>query len=213
MTFVRSDIRRLLQYKICLLRLNELGVSTIYSHDLGEAAGVTAVQVRKDFSNFKIKGKKRGGYNIVYLLDELERIFGNEPKNIIIFGMGNIGNALVQYNERFIQKNIHIIAGFDIDPAKQNKNLGIPVYSPNKLKEIVESYNITTAIIAVPFQVAQEVSLTLLNAGIKGILNFAPVVLKVPDEVVIDNINLSNRLEGIMFNVNSNGKTIHDKKD
>jgi redox-sensing transcriptional repressor len=201
MTFVRSDIRRLLQYRICLIRLNELGISTIYSHDLGEAAGVTAVQVRKDFSNYKIKGKKRGGYNISYLLNELDRIFGNVRKNIIVFGVGNIGNALLQYNEQFLKKNIYIVAGFDIDPAKQNKNLGIPVYSPAKLKEIVQMHQVTTAIIAVPFQVAQEVCTALLDAGIKGVLNFAPVALKVSDNIVIDNIHLSNRLEGIMYNV------------
>ncbi len=201
MALVRSDIKRLLQYKLCLLRFKELGVSTIYSHNLGEVAGVTAVQVRKDFSAYGIKGKKRGGYNIENLLISLNHIFGESRKNIIIFGMGNIGRALSQYNERFIKKNLHIVAGFDIDPSKQNKSYCIPIFPPEKVTEIIKKDNVTTAIIAVPFQVAQEVCNLLIASGIKGILNFAPVILKVPEKIIIDNINLSNKLEGIIYNI------------
>ena len=108
---------------------------------------------------------------------------------------------LYQYNERFIKKNMHIVAGFDIDPAKQNKSYGIPIYPFEKLKEVIDYHKVSTAIIAVPFQTAQEVCNLLIAAGIKGILNFAPVILKVPEEVVIDNINLSNKLEGIIYNI------------
>lgn len=201
MALVRSEIKRLLQYKLCILRFKELGISTIYSHNLGEVAGVTAVQIRKDFSAYGIKGKKRGGYNIDYLLAELNKIFGESTKNIVIVGMGNIGKALAQYNERFVKKNLHIVAGFDIDPSKQNKSYGIPIYSFDKMPEIIRSKNVATAIIAVPFQVAQEVCNTLIAAGIKGILNFAPIILKVPENIIIDNINLSNKLEGIIYNI------------
>lgn len=201
MALVRSEIKRLLQYKLCLLRFKELGVNTIFSHNLGEVAGVTAVQVRKDFSAYGITGKKRGGYSIDNLLSALNKIFGESRKNIVIFGMGNIGKALAQYNERFIKKNLHIVAGFDIDPSKQNKSFGVPIYPPDKLEEIIEKHHVSTAIIAVPFQIAQEVCNTLINAGVKGILNFAPVILKVPEEIIIDNINLSNKLEGIVYNI------------
>lgn len=202
MSLIRSDIKRLLQYKLCLLRFKELGVSTIYSHNLSEVAGVKAVQVRKDFSQRGIKGRKRGGYNVNELLYEFNNIFSDTRKNIIIVGMGNIGKALSQYNERFVRKNLHIVAGFDIDPAKQKKSYDIPIYPLENLNEIVEQYGVSTAIIAVPFQVAQEICNKLIAAGIKGILNFAPVVLKVPDKIVIDNINLSNLLEGIIYNIN-----------
>jgi len=201
MALVRSDIKRLLQYKLCVLRFKELGVSTIFSYNLGEVAGVTAVQVRKDFSAYGITGKKRGGYSIDSLLTELNKIFGESRKNVIIFGMGNIGKALSQYNERFVKKNLHIVAGFDIDPSKQNKSFGVPIYSPDKLREIIDKHKVSTAIIAVPFQIAQEVCNTLIGSGIKGILNFAPVILKVPEEIIIDNINLSNKLEGIIYNI------------
>ena len=201
MALVRSDIKRLLEYKLCLLRFKELGVSTVYSHNLGEVAGVTAVQVRKDFSAYGIKGNKRGGYNIDQLLDALNQIFGDARKNIVIVGMGNIGKAITQYNERFIKNNLHIIAGFDIDPAKQNKSHGLPIYPLEKIREVVIEEKVSTAIVAVPFQTAQEVCNILIASGIKGILNFAPVILKVPDDVVIDNINLSNKLEAIVYNI------------
>lgn len=201
MALVRSDIKRLLQYKLCLLRFKELGVNTIFSHNLGEVAGVTAVQVRKDFSAYGIKGRKRGGYDIDNLLEELNNIFGNSRKNIIIVGMGNIGKALSQYNERFIKKNLHIVAGFDIDASKQNKSFGVPIFPIEKLEEEIKHHKVSTAIIAVPFQIAQEVCNLLIAAGIKGILNFAPVILKVPEDIVIDNINLSNKLEGIIYNI------------
>jgi redox-sensing transcriptional repressor len=191
----------MLQYKLCLLRFKELGVSTIYSHNLGDAAGVSAVQVRKDFSQYGIKGRKRGGYIIEELLNEMNKIFGESRKNIVIVGMGNIGKALSQYNERFVKKNLHIVAGFDIDPSKQNKSFGVPIYPIEKLEEIIKQHHVSTAIIAVPFQIAQEVCNLLIAAGIKGILNFAPVILKVPEEIVIDNINLSNKLEGILYNI------------
>lgn len=201
MSLVRSDIKRMLQYKLCLLRFKELGVNTIYSHNLGDAAGVTAVQVRKDFSQFGIKGRKRGGYIIDELLLEMNKIFGDSKKNIVIVGMGNIGKALSQYNERFVRKNLHIVAGFDIDPSKQNKSFGVPIYPMESLEEIIRENNVSTAIIAVPFQIAQEVCNLLIASGIKGILNFAPVILKVPEDIVIDNINLSNKLEGILYNI------------
>jgi len=115
--------------------------------------------------------------------------------------MGNIGKALSQYNERFFKNNMHLVAGFDIDPAKQNKSYGIPIFPPEKVTEIIKKDNVTTAIIAVPFQVAQEVCNLLIASGIKGILNFAPVILKVPEKIIIDNINLSNKLEGIIYNI------------
>ena len=204
MTIVKRIIKRLLLYKLYLHRFRELGFETIFSYNLGEAAGVSAVQVRKDFSEFGIRGNKRGGYNIDLLLKKLNDIFGYSRKNIIIIGMGNIGKALAQYNPRFLNKKIQIVAGFDIDPSKiKKKNFDIPVYPLSKIEEIVKSENITTAVIAVPFQTSQEVCNKLVSAGIKSILNFSPIMLKVPDEVVVNDINLSNELESIIYNIDN----------
>jgi redox-sensing transcriptional repressor len=202
MAMVKRNIKRLLQYKLCLVRFQELGFETIYSYNLGEAAGVNAAQVRKDFSEFGIRGNKKGGYNIDYLIETLNRLFGDDKKKtVIIVGMGNIGRALAQYNPRFSKKNLFIVAGFDIDPAKQKKSYGIQVYPVEKLKEIIDQYDVSTAILSVPVQTAQEMCNTLINAGIKGILNFSPVILKIPEEIIINNINLSNEIESIIFNI------------
>ncbi len=206
MTVVKRNIKRLLLYRLCLYRFKELGFEQIYSYSLGAAAGVNAVQVRKDFSHFGIKGNKRGGYNIDELLQELLKIFGTERKNIIIVGMGNIGKALAQYNPRFLNKNLDVVAGFDIDPAKQKKVFDIPVYSLKKIPLIIEEYNVKTAIIAVPVQMAQEICNILINNGIIGILNFSPIILQVPEFVIVNDINLSNELESIIYNIHNSGQ-------
>lgn len=201
MTIVKRNIKRLLLYKLCLHRFKELGFDVIYSYNLGAAAGVNPVQVRKDFSEFNIKGNKRGGYIIDELLNDIKNIFGHDKRNIIIVGMGNIGKALAQYQPRFLNKNLRIVAGFDIDPAKQKKFLDIPVYSLNKIPEVVSEYNVKSAVIAVPAQMAQETCNILVNNGIRGILNFSPILLNVPDEIFVNDINISNELECILYNI------------
>lgn len=201
MAVVKSNIKRLLKYKLCLFRFKELGFEQVYSYSLGRAAGVSAVQVRKDFSKFGIKGNRRGGYNIEDLLKKMNELFGSEQKNIVVVGMGNIGKALAQYNPRFLNKNLNIIAGFDIDPAKQKKIYNIPVYPLKKLPELVKSHQIKTAIIAVPAHMAQDICNILINHGILGILNFSPIILQVPEHVFINDINLSHELESIIYNL------------
>lgn len=201
MTIIRSNIKRMLRYKLCLYRFKELGFETVYSYSIGSASGVSAVQVRKDFATFGITGRKRGGYNIDELLNKLNALFGTDTKNIIIIGMGNIGRALAQYSPRFSNKNLNIIAGFDIDPSKHKKAYGIPVFSLKKIPEVINMYNVKTAVIAVPAQMAQDISNILVEEGIKGILNFSPVILRVPEEIVISDINLSNELESIIYNI------------
>lgn len=201
MTVVKRSIKRLLLYRLCLYRFKELGFEQVFSYTIGSASGVGAVQVRKDFSQFGIKGNKRGGYNIDELLEKLNNLFGTEQKNIIVVGMGNIGKALAQYNPRFKNKNLHIVAGFDIDPSKQKKVFDIPVYPLNKIPDIIERKGVKTAVIAVPAQMAQEICNILIDYGILGILNFSPIILQVPDSVVVNDINLSNELESIIYNI------------
>jgi redox-sensing transcriptional repressor len=114
--------------------------------------------------------------------------------------MGNLGLALSKYS-KFVQRNMNIVATFDIDPFKQKIRSGIPVYSMSRLKEIIDRFRVKVAILAVPEISAQEVSDELVRAGIKGIVNFAPVRLKVPPEVVINNVNLSDELESVIYYV------------
>jgi redox-sensing transcriptional repressor len=183
-----------------------MGVEKVFSYTLANETGVTSDQVRKDFSEFNIKGNKRGGYNINELLEKMEKLFHrNKDNNIVLVGMGNMGLALSKYS-KFVQRYMNIVATFDIDPFKQKIRSGIPVYSMNRLKEIIDRFSVKVAILAVPEISAQEVADELIRHGISGIVNFAPVLLKVPADVIINNVNLCDELESVIYFVHKQMK-------
>jgi redox-sensing transcriptional repressor len=201
---LRRSLRRILLYRGTLIRLQSMGVKRVYSYTLGKETGITPEQVRKDFSEYRIKGYQRGGYLVDELITELDKIFyQNGHQNIIVIGRGNIGSSLANYR-RFIQRQINIVATFDIDPSKHRPRTEIPVYDLDRMEEIIERFSVRTAIIAVPDIVAQSVCDQLVKCGIKGIINFAPVILKVPDDTVVNNVNLSDEIESVIYCV-SNG--------
>jgi len=172
---IRKSLRRILLYRGSLLRLQALGVRRVFSYTLGKETGVSAEQVRKDFSEYKIKGNQRGGYDVDELITEMEKIFYSDGRqNIVIVGRGNIGSSLANYTN-FIKRQINIVASFDIDPSKQVVRSEIPVYGMERLEEIIERFRVRSAIIAVPEIVAQEVCVRMVTCGIQGIINFAPV--------------------------------------
>ena len=196
---VGKNIIRLLRYRMALIRMQDLGIDTTYSYNLAREVGVTPEQVRKDFSQFGIKGKRKGGYNINELLFTINGIFRkDELQRVVLVGLGNIGNAVLQYRG-FSKNMIQVVAGFDIDPSKFKKKLAIPVYPMEKLDEVVQELGILTAVLAVPIQAAQEVCNQLVDAGIKGILTFAPIHLKVPPNVTINTICISHELEYLIY--------------
>lgn len=183
-----------------------LGVEKVYSYTLSEETGVTPDQIRKDFSEFGITGNKRGGYDVHDLIDKMEKIFHrNKDHNIVLIGMGNLGTALSKYN-KFVHKSMNIVATFDIDPFKQKIRSDIPVYSLTRLKEIIDRFKVKVAIIAVPEIAAQEIADDLIKAGIKGIVNFAPVLLKTPEDVIVNNVNLCDELESVIYYVHNQMK-------
>jgi len=196
---LRKSLRRILLYRGSLLHLQALGVQKVYSYTLGKETGISAEQVRKDFSEYHIKGNQRGGYNVDELIGEMENIFHkNGRQNIVVVGRGNIGSSLANY-ERFIQRQINIVATFDIDPSKQRIRSEIPVYTMERIKEIIDRFCVRTAIIAVPDLAAQGVCDRLVSYGIEGIINFAPVILKVPDNIIVNNVNLSDEIESVIY--------------
>ncbi|MBN1158985.1 MAG: redox-sensing transcriptional repressor Rex [Bacteroidales bacterium] len=186
-------------YRICLHKFQRLGFTKVFSYNLGEEAGVTAEQVRKDFSLLGIKGSKRGGYDIEYLLLEINNIFKqNGERYVIIVGMGNIGQALANY-QGFRENKIITVAGFDLDPSKYTRKNIIPVHHPDKIDEIVREYGVKTAIIAVPEAAGQEVCDRLVASGIRAVLNFSPIILHVPEHVTVNYVNLRNELESLFY--------------
>ncbi len=197
---IKKNVKRLLLYRLCLIKFREMGLKKVYSYSLGKEAGITAEQVRKDFSHFGIRGKKKGGYDVDDLIDRMNIIFQrNELQKVIIIGIGNIGRALSHYVCGFGERRQYIIAGFDIDPVKTRKTFDIPVYPNNMLEEFIKSNKVKIAIISVPAISAQEVCNRLVHAGIKGIMNFAPVILQVPKDVIVNNINLCDELESVIY--------------
>ena len=198
-----KSIKRLSRYRQAIIKLQELGYNRITSTVLGDKVGVSASQVRKDFSRFYITGKRKGGYVIEDSLARLEKILGKDRVHkLILAGIGNIGRALINYNG-FNREGIEIIAGFDIDSSKQKK-MKIPVYPVDKMSDYIKSHRVKIGILAVPEVAAQQVCDTMISAGIKGILNFAPVRLIAEESVVVQYVNIQNKLENIFYFVGNN---------
>lgn len=203
----KSCIIRLSRYKNALFRLRALGFVKVFSDNLADAVGVLSSQVRKDFSLFGISGNKRGGYQVESLIEKLNSILGKEQtQEVIVVGLGNMGNALMKYNG-FEKEGIKISACFDIDSTKYNRDSDIPVLPLEEMKDFVRSRRIKTGVIAVPDIAAQSVLDMMLACGIKGVLNFAPLRLRAPEDIVVNNVNLGLELENVMYFVNVQEKS------
>jgi redox-sensing transcriptional repressor len=199
----RQVIARLSKYKNALHRFKALGFAKTFSDYLAEVVGCTSSQVRKDFSMFGITGNKRGGYNIDELMEKLMVILGKSSvQQVILVGAGNLGKALLNY-KGFELDGIKIAACFDIDPAKQSSHANIPILPMAELATFVKLSAIEIGIIAVPDIVAEEVFNKMVQAGIRGVLNFAPIQLRTDKPVFINNINLEMELESIIYFVNT----------
>jgi len=199
----RKSIIRLSRYKNELNRFKSQGAVRIVSNDLADAVGVTASQVRKDFSLFGICGNRRGGYKIDELLAWMNKILRkNEVQKVIIIGAGNIGSALMQYGG-FAKEGIEIVAAFDADPFKYRRTGGLPIYPMEQLNSFVRENGIGVGIIAVPENAAQPVLDSMVAAGIRGVLNFAPIRLRAPEDCVINSVNLVPELETVIYFTNN----------
>jgi redox-sensing transcriptional repressor len=203
----KNCIIRLSRYKNALYRLQALGFVKVFSDNLADAVGVTASQVRKDFSIFGISGNKKGGYQIDSLLEKLNSILGKDQlQKVIVVGAGHIGSALMRYRG-FEKEGIKIVAGFDIDPAKINRSNPVAVLPLEEAKAFIKTNGIRIAILAVPDIAAQQAADIICTCGIKGILNFAPLRLKSAEGCIINNVNLEIELENLIYFVNVTEKT------
>ena len=199
----KKSILRLSKYKKALTRLHSMGFKKVFSDNLADAIGVTSSQVRKDFSIFDLSGHKKGGYLIEDLIYKINKILGKEEvEKVIIVGCGNIGTALMRYNG-FEKEFIKVVAAFDNNLAKTNCDSQVPILPIEEMHDFIVREKIRTAILAVPDQAAQHVVDILVNAGIKGVLNFSPLYLRVPEDFIISNVNLEVDLEGVIYFVNA----------
>jgi len=204
----KDFILRLTKYKRLLYKLKALGFERVFSNNLGDAIGVTPALVRKDFSTLSLPGNKRGGYNVDTLIEKLDKILGRDrAQHVVVVGCGRIGTALMEYSG-FNTDGIEIVAGFDAHPENVHNTSGVPIYGMDKLTEYVQENDTKVAIIAVPDSEASKVLDRLIDAGIRGILNFAPVELKCtrhdcPGSTTIHNVNIALELEHLFYQVNS----------
>jgi redox-sensing transcriptional repressor len=198
----RKAIYRLSVYLRCLQRLKANGLRTVSSEALSKIAGVKPTQLRKDLAYFGQFGTRGLGYDVEQLAKMTSDLLGtNSLQPVILVGVGNLGLALLSYRG-FEQEGFEIVAAFDTDPDAErlrSKNIAVPIYGMEKLGEIAAKRNVKMAIIAVPATAAQEVANTLVQLGITGILNFAPLVLRVPDDVMVNNVNLAIELETLSY--------------
>lgn len=196
----RKAIYRLSVYLRCLQRLKTNDIRTVSSEALAKAARVKSTQLRKDLTYFGQFGTRGLGYDVEQLSTMILDLLGtNSLQPVILVGVGNLGLALLSY-KGFEQEGFEIIGAFDIEAARNRGKTGsIPLYPMDKLGEIVRKRGVKMAIMAVPASEAQEVTNQLVAAGVTGILNFAPIVLHVPDDVMVNNVNLAIELENLSY--------------
>ncbi len=173
---------------------------TISSKQLGEALGYSDAQVRKDLAYFGQFGHPGIGYRVDDLIQQLKKILGTDKIwNVLLVGAGNLGRALLAY-KGFVRKGFRMVAIFDTDATKVGRKIGeLQIRSDQDIAAVVSELQIRVAMLAVPVEAAQGVADQLVGAGIKGILNFAPVALNVPADVVVQSVDLALQLEQLSF--------------
>ena len=196
----RKTVYRLSLYYRALQRLKQNAIDTVSSAALAKAAGVKPTQLRKDLTYFGQFGTRGLGYNVGELSKRLTDVLGTTTlQPVILVGAGNLGSALLRY-PGFAKEGVEVVAAFDLEVTKTRaRSLGVKVLPMTKLGEFVREHSVKMAIITVPATVAQEVTNVLVEAGVLAILNFAPIILQVPDKVVVNNVDLAIELENLSY--------------
>ena len=196
-------VNRLPRYYRYLGELLESGTDRISSKELSEKMNITASQIRQDLNNFGGFGQQGYGYNVEYLYNEIKKILGiDRMYNIIVVGAGNIGQALVNYTN--FEKRGFVIKGvFDVNPRVIGITIrGIEVYDVDVMESFIKENNIDVAILTLPKSQAAQTANDLAKWGIKGIWNFSPVDLEVPEGVMVENVHLTDSLMTLIYKIN-----------
>ena len=193
-------VGRLPIYLRALQRMADNGLKTTSSQELGEHVGISAAQIRKDISQFGDFGKQGTGYSIAYLLDKLREILKvDRIWDVALIGAGDMGHALARY-QGFTNRGFHIAMVFDSDKEKIGQKInGFTIEDTEKMVERLKSSGIKIAMLTVPAQAAQNVTDKLVQAGVKAILNYAPINLNVPSSVKVQYIDPSTHLQRMTY--------------
>ena len=198
----RKTVYRLSLYQRGLQRLQGNAIATVSSAALAKAAGVKPTQLRKDLTYFGQFGTRGLGYDVTALSKKLDEVLGTTRlQPVILIGAGNLGTALLGYYEGFAKEGFEIVGTFDAEPRQ--KSVGttqkVKVRPITEVANFVRQQGIKMAILTVPGTAAQEVVNSLVAAGIQAILNFAPIILQVPTNVVVNNVDLAIELENLSY--------------
>lgn len=200
MSLPERTVERLSEYRRSLLQCLEEGKTHIFSHELAELHHNTAVQVRRDIMFIGYTSMQRKGYDVRDLVDVIGGILDSEEGlNVAVIGIGNLGRAVTTY---FVGKRskLNIIATFDVDTTKIDRVIsGVKCYPLSRLMEVIKTHNISIAIVTVPADSASEVTAQLVEAGIKGVMNFTTIPLNVPDDVYMEQYDMITSLEKVAY--------------
>ena len=202
-----KTIERLSQYRRALLICASKGKTHIFSHEIAKIQHITPVQVRRDIMLIGYTGTLRKGYNVQELIDLIGDILDtHEGLNVAVVGIGNLGHAMINYFNGKRTK-LSIVAAFDSNPDKVDRIFsGVKCHHIDQLPEIVKNEKISIGIITVPAGSAPEVSEKLVNAGVKGILNYTPKPVNVPKHIYLEEYDMITSLEKVAFFVKTHGE-------
>ncbi|GAA5074985.1 redox-sensing transcriptional repressor [Thermocatellispora tengchongensis] len=195
-----ATVARLPLYLRALTGMTERGVATVSSEDLAEAAGVNSAKLRKDLSHLGSYGTRGVGYDVEYLIYQISRELGlTQDWAVAIVGVGNLGRALANYGG-FVSRGFRVAALLDSDPDVVGDRIaGLNVEHIDELETVIARRGVSIVVIATPAAAAQQVCDRVTAAGVTSILNFAPVVLSVPDGVDVRKVDLSIELQILAF--------------
>lgn len=195
-----KTIERLSEYRRSLIASYKMGITHIFSHIIAGVHGITAVQVRRDLMLIGFSSDNKKGYDVKELIDFISDILDSESEiKIAILGMGNLGQAVTKY---FNGKgfNLKITAAFDVDPNKVGQEIdNIPCYHMDNFTTIAEDQDISIAVLTCPTKIASDLVLPIVNAGIKGVLNFTSTPLNFPQGIIVENYDITTLLEKIAY--------------
>ncbi len=195
-----KTLERLILYRRFLKQLKDDGVDNIYSHHLADLSGSTPAQVRRDLMITGYTGSPQKGYDVSELIKHIEKILNTEELiNVVLVGIGNLGRALLSYF-RSGKSHINIIASFDTDETKTDRIISnCTCLHTSKLAEFVRENKIKVGVLAVPASEAQNIANIMIESGIKGILNFAPIKIKAPQTVFVEDVDLTMNIEKVLY--------------
>lgn len=209
----KATARRLPLYYRYLRMLHDTGKNKVSSTELSEAVQVDSATIRRDFSYFGELGKRGYGYDVENLMNFFAKTLNeDELTNVALIGVGNLGSALLKY--KFHQSNsIRVSCAFDVNEDIVGRIVdGIPVYPMENMMEQIRVQQIEVAILTIPARKAQEVVNKLAEAGVKGILNFTAARLVAPPEVLIQNVDLTNELQTLIYFLHHDNELIDEEE-